>query len=115
MNPVRRHALGDAVPFSLVIDTDESGQPWASFAGYAVRFTVRKEPDQAALIALTNSPGGAISTGVSAHWELQTESLRVHGPGRFYYDVEIQNQAAGRGPLTLESGLLILTQDITTL
>lgn len=111
--PTRTVRRGDTLPFLLALETDEAGQPWQSFAGYRLSFTVKThadDTDAAALIRLTSDLGGGITTGQSASWVMSAADLQAGA--RYFYDVQLERVATGV-VLTLEAGLILVSADVT--
>lgn len=104
---------GDTLPFYLVMETDEAGLPWASFADYRISFTVKSsssDSDDDALITLTSDIGGGISAGTTAIWQISAAQLQ---PGSaYYYDVQLERLSTG-AVITLETGLIVVSPDVT--
>lgn len=109
----RNIARGDTLPFRLVLQSDEAGQPWQSFADYRLTFTLKTDPalpDSSAIVQLHSGVGGGIAAGVTAIWRIETEGLI---PGSTYhYDVQLQRLSTGV-IVTLEVGTITVLPDVT--
>ncbi len=109
----RNIVRGDTLPFRLVLQTDEAGQPWQNFADYRLTFTLKTDPalpDTAAIVQLHSGPGGGINAGGTAIWRIETAALT---PGATYhYDIQLQRLSTGT-VITLEVGTITVLPDVT--